>query len=111
MDSMFANCISFNQPLDKWNVSKCYKFSSMFAYCRSFNQDLSMWKVMKVPTESVKSQTEAVSYNDMFNGCTSLKQSFENWDLPPCTRLCKYENMFNDCKNMKGLLPTWYQMP
>ena len=83
----------------------------MFAYCRSFNQDLSMWKVMKVPSESVKAQTEAVNYSKMFIGCTSLRQSFESWDLPPYPRICKCENMFDDCKNMKGMLPTWYQIP
>jgi surface protein len=43
MNSMFYNATSFNQPFEKWDVSKIYDMSCMFKSATSFNQDLSEW--------------------------------------------------------------------
>lgn len=43
MMSMFANALSFNQDISKWNVSKVKNMSDMFAFALSFNKDLSKW--------------------------------------------------------------------
>ena len=45
---MFLHATSFNQPLNKWNVSKVTDMSYMFASARSFNQSLNNWNVSKV---------------------------------------------------------------
>jgi len=45
MSGMFSRCISFNHPLNNWNVSKVTDMNCMFSDCTSFNQDLGMWKL------------------------------------------------------------------
>ena len=42
---MFKGASSFNQPLDKWNLSNVKDISFTFAYCINFNQDLESWKL------------------------------------------------------------------
>mgnify|MGYP003319116204 FL=1 len=48
MDRMFCGCKSFNQPLNKWNVSNVTNIRWMFDNCKSFNQDISNWDVSNV---------------------------------------------------------------
>ena len=45
MDSMFYEARSFNQPLNKWNVSKVTNMEEMFYRAESFNQPLNNWNV------------------------------------------------------------------
>ena len=45
---MFCGARSFNQPLNKWNVSKVTDMSWMFENARSFNQPLNKWNVSNV---------------------------------------------------------------
>ena len=40
MHNMFWRAYSFNQPLNKWNVSNVTDMSFMFGLCDSFNQPL-----------------------------------------------------------------------
>ena len=40
MHGMFCNSGSFNQPLNKWNVSKVTDMGGMFGGARSLNQRL-----------------------------------------------------------------------
>ena len=42
---MFADAHFFNQPLNKWNVSKVTEMEGMFYHARSFNQPLNNWNV------------------------------------------------------------------
>ena len=42
---MFNKAISFNQPLDKWNVDKLTDCFEMFIRCKSFSQNLENWKL------------------------------------------------------------------
>ena len=50
MENMFEleGAVSFNQPLNKWNVSNVRDMYRMFAGARSFNQPLNKWNVSKV---------------------------------------------------------------
>ena len=45
---MFDEATNFNQPLDKWDVSKVTNMSVMFYGATSFNQPLDNWDVSKV---------------------------------------------------------------
>ena len=45
---MFYNAESFNQPLNKWDVSNVTNMSLMFANAVSFNQPLNKWNVSNV---------------------------------------------------------------
>ena len=45
MNSMFAYCKNFNQPLNNWDVSSVTDMSYMFRGCENFNQPLNNWNV------------------------------------------------------------------
>ena len=45
---MFDDATSFNQPLNKWNVSNVTSMDYMFANTRAFNQPLNNWNVSNV---------------------------------------------------------------
>ena len=70
MDGMFMNARSFNQPLDKWDVSNVRDMSYMFERAGSFNQPLNNWNVSKVTR---------MSY--MFEDAESFNQPLNNWDV------------------------------
>ena len=48
MEEMFYGTESFNQNLNRWNVSKVKNMARMFCEAKKFNQDVSMWKVQGV---------------------------------------------------------------
>ena len=50
---------SFNQPLNKWDVSNVTDMDAMFAFASSFNQPLNDWNVSNVHDMFV----EATSFN------------------------------------------------
>jgi surface protein len=66
MEFMFDGASSFNQSLNKWNVSKVTDMQNMFAGARSFNQPLNKWNVSKV-----------TDMFHMFSGATSLGRLVE----------------------------------
>ena len=68
MYHMFCNATSFNQPLNRWNVSKVIDMEGMFAFARSFNQPLNNWNV------SHPSHWRITTMYDMFSGATSFNQ-------------------------------------
>ena len=45
MENMFYKCKIFNQPLNKWNISKVKNMINLFRDCKNFNQDLNIWNV------------------------------------------------------------------
>jgi membrane protein len=45
MEEMFFEAVSFNQSLNRWNVSNVKDMARMFCDAKKFDQDLSMWKV------------------------------------------------------------------
>jgi len=48
MRGMFSYAKSFNQPLEKWDVSQVINMSNMFEGASEFNQPLEKWDVSKV---------------------------------------------------------------
>ena len=42
---MFQGAKSFNQPLNKWNVSNVTEMTGMFQGIESFNQSLDSWNL------------------------------------------------------------------
>ena len=58
---MYWDASSFNQPLNKWNVSKVTYMRAMFEDASSFNQPLNNWDVR-------------TRMCDMFSGATSFNQ-------------------------------------
>ena len=48
MRRMFCAAESFNQPLNNWNVSNVEDMEGMFAVAQSFNQPLNNWNVSNV---------------------------------------------------------------
>ena len=48
MTYIFCKAESFNQALDKWDVSNVTDMGEMFAGAESFNQSLDSWNVSKV---------------------------------------------------------------
>ncbi len=47
MWSMFQEASAFNQPLERWNVSKVTTMYAMFDGAASFNQPLRLWNLCK----------------------------------------------------------------
>jgi len=45
MSGMFQGANSFNQPLNKWNVSNVTEMTGMFQGIESFNQSLDSWNL------------------------------------------------------------------
>jgi surface protein len=45
MKGMFADCLSFNIPLNNWNVSNVRNMDFMFYRCLNFNQPLTNWRI------------------------------------------------------------------
>ena len=48
MEGMFYDAISFNQPLNEWNVSNVTTMDGMFYDASDFNQPLNTWNVSNV---------------------------------------------------------------
>ena len=93
MGAMFANCTSFNQPLNSWDVSKVTHMSYMFSGCTSFNQPLNNWNVSKVTDMS-----------GMFSGCASFNQPLNNWNVSKVTGMWQ---MFRGCTSFNQPLNSW----
>jgi surface protein len=64
---MFA-LSSFNQPIDKWDVSSVTNMEDMFYYASSFNQPIGGWDVSSV-----------TNMESMFYGASSFKQDISRW--------------------------------
>jgi len=54
METMFWGARSFNQPLDRWDVRKVRSMKYMFSYATSFDQELGMWKLKRCETLSLR---------------------------------------------------------
>jgi hypothetical protein len=93
MADMFNGAILFNQPLDKWNVSKVAGMSKMFNGATSFNQNINTtydannnpiyWNVSNVTNMA-----------DMFNGAILFNQPLDKWNV---SKVAGMSSMFNGC--------------
>ncbi len=70
MYGLFCGATSFNQPLNKWDVSKVTDMSWMFGGATSFNQPLNNWNVSNVS-----------SMWGMFDGAESFNQPLNKWNV------------------------------
>ena len=88
MENMFEleGAVSFNQPLNKWNVSNVKIMYRMFAGARSFNQPLNKWNVSNV--------TDMWS---MFNDARAFNQPLNNWNVSNVTNM---RWMFEDARSL-----------
>lgn len=95
---MFLAAETFNQPLDRWDVSRLKTAGFMFCSAVAFNQPLGNWDV------------SGVTYAPfMFQGAEAFDQSLEAWDVssipdrdrvtmfqelarPPTTRWLPYDH-------------------
>jgi surface protein len=82
MNCMFQNAASFNRPLDKWDVSSVKDMCWMFCNAASFNQPLGKWDVSSVKDMMC-----------MFQNAASFDQPLGKWAVADRTR--KF-NMFAD---------------
>ncbi len=86
MTNMFAGCHKFNQPLNKWKVSKVEKMGYMFAGCNVFNQPLDKWDVSNVEDMGL-----------MFHSCYKFNQDLSSWDV---FNVKSMYGMFYKCKKL-----------
>ena len=68
MDTCFWGASSFNQPIGRWDVSKCVDMNYMFRDAIRFNADISSWDV-----SSVRNMT------GMFDGAYGFEQDLCSW--------------------------------
>jgi surface protein len=91
MNYMFSECYNFNQPLNDWNVYNVNDMSFMFNNCRKFNQPLHMWNVSNVK-----------NMNFMFSWCYNFNQPLDNWDI---SNVVNMSYVFNNCIIEKEFIP------
>ncbi len=67
---MFSGAAVFNQPLERWDVSRVVSMRDMFRDALSFNQPLACWN-----TSAVR------DFSRIFCGAVSFAQDLADWDL------------------------------
>ena len=93
MSNMFDGAISFNQPLEKWDVSQVTTQCQMFLGAFSFNQPLEKWDVSNV-----------TNMYQMFAFTFSFNQPLEKWDVSNVTNR---EDMFDGATSFTHQVPKW----
>ncbi|WP_073147206.1 BspA family leucine-rich repeat surface protein [Mesonia phycicola] len=76
MSAMFANCSSFNQNINHWDVSNVVNMSGLFSGATSFNQPLHNWDISNV-----------TNLSDLFSGASSFNQPLNSWDVSNVTNM------------------------
>ena len=84
MDEVFANAVSFNQPVGSWNVSASQDFTQCFYRADIFNQDLGSWDVSNA-TGMSQIFREAHAFNN--GGIVSAGTGLDTWDVAKVTNL------------------------
>ncbi len=98
MSGMFAGAISFNQPLEAWNVGAVRDMSGMFHNADSFNQTLEAWNVSVVKDMSWMFYN-ADSFNQSLTGwCTSDFSGDGLWLYRLCGDVDECATQLNNCK-------------
>lgn len=95
MDSMFEDCIAFDQNLNSWDVGAVSNFSRMFEDAVSFNGDISSWDLgsatnisrMFLDAESFSGDISGwntsgiTSLNDTFAQTANFNTDISSWDV------------------------------
>ncbi len=93
----FSYCMNFNQPLNKWVVSKVTDMGGMFYGCTYFDQDISEWDVSNV-----------TNMNKMFLSCYNFNKQLNAWKVGNVTDM---NRMFVNCKKFNQPLDSWKVNP
>ena len=90
---MFRNTLSFNQPLEDWDVGSVDDMHSMFYYATAFNQPLNNWDVSSV-----------TDMERMFRNATSFNRSLNSWNVSNVTNM---SNMFDVASSFNQDISSW----
>ena len=82
MSYMYWDASSFNQPLNKWTVSKVTEMRAMFHDASSFNQPLNNWNVSNV-TQMREMFMNARSFNQPLHAPWYHEESESDEELLP----------------------------
>ncbi|WP_144690941.1 BspA family leucine-rich repeat surface protein, partial [Campylobacter jejuni] len=86
------DAVSFNQPLNDWNVSNVKIMSAMFYKASKFNQALDKWDTSKVTDMST-----------MFYEAKNFNQNLDNWN----TDKLEYKKDAFKSSALEGKPPVW----
>ncbi|WP_258018676.1 BspA family leucine-rich repeat surface protein, partial [Brachyspira hampsonii] len=92
-NSMFEDCYSFNQPLDKLDTSNLKYISNMFKFCYEFNQPLNTWNTSQI-----------IEMDYVFDKAKKFNQPLDNWDT---SNVVSMQCLFYDAESFNQLLGTW----
>ena len=114
---MFLGARSFNQPLNKWNVSNVRDMRRMFRHATSFNQPLNNWDVSKVTDMSEMflgeisfnqplkwNVSNVETMNSMFADAEAFNQPLNKWDVSNVTNMW---SMFKNASSFNQPLNKW----
>ena len=91
--SLFDGAARFNQPLDRWNVSKVSSLWFTFFGATSFDQNISGWQTGNV-----------VSLNTCFALASSFNQDLSSWNVQSAE---SFNNMFREASSFNQDLNIW----
>jgi surface protein len=84
MSGMFADCISFNQDITYWNMSKVNNIDVMFYNSQKFNQPIGNWERT---TPDVSSMSAVTSMSLTFRYAYLFNQPINNWNVSNVTNM------------------------
>ncbi len=96
---VFGHAYAFNQPLDQWDVSNASQMLGLFTNARSFNQDISNWNTSNL------SFAPAILYK-----ASSFDQDLSNWDLSSLGRhdfVQAFDSTAISILNYDNMLGSW----
>lgn len=92
-ESMFRNCVNFNQDISSWDLTSANSLVRMFLGATSFNSPLNTWNVSNVTT-----------MNNMFGSASTFNQSLNSWNVSNVTDMT---NMFRFASDFNGNISSW----
>ena len=92
-ESMFRNCVNFNQDISSWDVSGANSLVRMFLGASVFNSPLNSWNVSNVTT-----------LNGIFNGASAFNQNLNSWDV---SNVVDMTNVFRNASAFNGNISSW----
>lgn len=81
LDSIFAYCTAFNQPVNQWNTQGVTSLAYAFYRCSNFNQTVASWNISRITT--------VVS---AFDGCSKYNQDLSSMIFRSNTVRTRYDS-------------------